>query len=205
MTRAAAQKKKPVKASARTKKIRPRRKIRAPQQRAKVKIRVGTKTRRKKVPEREKPLTKEEERLLRAIRTRIQRKKKTFTDADLKRFAALTEGKLKIGLDLISEAIKRQTRSRRTARPGGKVTLNQLVMTALSARRPVRKRTAQEKKIVKMASVVKMMERVPTLKKAPDRVKIAAAEMGMMLDRSVERGKNPRLLDDKNWAEKRVV
>jgi hypothetical protein len=56
-----------------------------------------------------------------------------------------------------------------------------------------------------MASVVKMMERVPTLKKAPDRVKIAAAEMGMMLDRSVERGKNPRLLDDKNWAEKRVV
>jgi len=105
----------------------------------------------------------------------------------------------------IGEVFDKATRGKRTARAGGFLTLDELVMTALSSSRPVKKVTPQEQKIIRMAFVVKRMELEPTLKKAQDRVKIAAAELGIMLDKATEKGKKPEYLDDKAWAEKMVV
>jgi hypothetical protein len=171
--------------------------------RLKQKIKSRPKPRRKMLAK--KPLSKKEARELELIEERIQKKRAAFKESEIKRFALLTAKKMNIGLDLISQAIKRQTKSKRTARMGGRFTLDQLVMTALNASPPIKSRTPEEKRIVNMAAVVKKMERVPTLKKAPDRVKIAAAELGIMLDKAIEKGKRTKLLDDKGWAEKKVV
>lgn len=206
MARRAAPKKKKIKPPKIKRKIKPARVPKAPARRRRAKGKVAKRGLKIRLPKwivgekkvaKKRPFTAPEmKKMEREITARVEKRKK---EIDWEMYEKLG----KISYDwrrFLSESITKEMRTVRRARPGGRFTLDQFVMAALSSRRPVKKETPEETQI--MRRVAKKIVEMPEVKPRPA---IAAVELGMLQNKATERGVHPELINYKKWAHKKVV